>query len=94
MGDGERDAFTENDAIGNYNAGTSFLARFKNRNHRKKNRKHRGKNRRAQKRHRHKRNKKSRSHSSRKSRSGIKYTKKGQPYKIMPNGRARFLKKR
>jgi hypothetical protein len=27
-------------------------------------------------------------------RGGIKYTKNGQPYKIMPNGRARFMKKR
>lgn len=26
-------------------------------------------------------------------RGGIRYTKNGQPYKIMPNGRARFLKK-
>lgn len=28
------------------------------------------------------------------SRGGIKYTKRGQPYRIMSNGRARFLKKR
>lgn len=28
-----------------------------------------------------------------KSRRGIHYTKKGQPYKIMSNGRARFIKK-
>lgn len=28
------------------------------------------------------------------SRGGIRYTKKGQPYRIMPNGRARFIKKR
>lgn len=32
-----------------------------------------------------------RKHSSKR---GIKYTKNGQPYKIMPNGRARFLPKR
>lgn len=29
-----------------------------------------------------------------KSRKGIHYTKKGQPYKIMSNGRARFIKKK
>jgi hypothetical protein len=33
-------------------------------------------------------------HSKRsKSRKGIHYTKKGQPYKIMSNGRSRFIKK-
>lgn len=29
-----------------------------------------------------------------KSKKGIHYTKKGQPYKIMANGRARFIKKK
>lgn len=29
-----------------------------------------------------------------KSKRGIKYTKNGQPYKIMANGRARFIKKK
>lgn len=29
-----------------------------------------------------------------KSKKGIKYTKNGQPYKIMANGRARFIKKK
>jgi len=29
----------------------------------------------------------------RRSRGGIKYTKKGQPYKIMSDGKARFIKK-
>lgn len=36
--------------------------------------------------------KKSKSKSN-KSRRGIRYTKNGQPYKIMANGRARFIKK-
>lgn len=36
--------------------------------------------------------KRKRKHRS-KSRRGIHYTKKGQPYKILPNGRARFIKK-
>lgn len=36
-----------------------------------------------------------RKHSKRmKSKRGIKYTKNGQPYKIMSNGRARFIKRR
>lgn len=28
------------------------------------------------------------------SKSGVHYTKNGQPYRIMPNGRARFIKRR
>jgi hypothetical protein len=36
---------------------------------------------------------KRKSKSSRRSKRGIHYTKKGQPYKIMSNGRARFIKK-
>ncbi len=34
-----------------------------------------------------------RKHNKSKSKRGIHYTKKGQPYKIMSNGRARFIKK-
>lgn len=42
-----------------------------------------------------KRAKKSRSRKKKsRSRKGIHYTKNGQPYKIMANGRARFIKKR
>ena len=37
--------------------------------------------------------KRKKSHKKSKSRRGIHYTKKGQPYKIMSNGRARFIKK-
>ena len=33
------------------------------------------------------------SHKKSKSKKGIHYTKKGQPYKILANGRARFIKK-
>jgi hypothetical protein len=33
-------------------------------------------------------------HNKSKSKRGIHYTKNGQPYKIMSNGRARFIKKR
>lgn len=40
----------------------------------------------------HKRKHHKKSHKS-KSKKGIHYTKKGQPYKIMANGRARFIKK-
>jgi len=32
--------------------------------------------------------------SLRKARGGIRYTKKGQPYRIMSDGKARFIKKR
>jgi len=38
--------------------------------------------------------KRKRRHSSRGSKRGIKYTKNGQPYKIMSNGRARFIKRK
>jgi hypothetical protein len=37
--------------------------------------------------------KRKKSRSSRKSKRGVRYTKNGQPYKIMSNGRARFIKK-
>ncbi len=37
--------------------------------------------------------KKSKSRKYKKTRNGIKYTKNGQPYKILANGRARFIKK-
>jgi hypothetical protein len=40
-----------------------------------------------------KRRKKYHSHIGRHSKKGIHYTKNGQPYKIMANGRARFIKK-
>lgn len=38
--------------------------------------------------------KRKKSKKNRVSRRGIHYTKKGQPYKIMSNGRARFIKRR
>jgi len=38
--------------------------------------------------------KRKRKSSKSRSRKGIHYTKNGQPYKIMSNGRARFIKKR
>jgi len=92
MGDGIRDAFIENDAnvIGNYDVGTSILGSSKDRTYRKKSKKRRKRSTRTHKR----RSVKHRKKSHRKSKGGIKYTKNGQPYKIMPNGRARFLKKR
>lgn len=39
------------------------------------------------------RKRKARKHRKSKSKRGIHYTKNGQPYKIMSNGRARFIKK-
>jgi len=89
-----RDAFIENDVIGNFNRDTSILGMRSNRATRKKSKKHRAKSshrRRKKSNHRRKRVSK---RSKRKHSSGkIKYTKKGQPYKIMPNGKARFIKK-
>jgi len=41
-----------------------------------------------------KRKKKNRNSSRKRSSKGVHYTKKGQPYIIMSNGRARFVKKR
>lgn len=89
MTEGERDAFVENDVLGNYNVGSFALfgRKAKSRRKRVKRARHRKSKRKARKR-KHKRRK---SYSRRSSK--IKYTKRGQPYKIMPNGRARFLKK-
>lgn len=94
MSEGERDSFTENDAIGNYNVGTSLLANSSPRNYRKKARKHRKTRRNNKRVHRVRRIKKTRSRRKRSHKGGVKYTKNGQPYKILPNGKARFLKKR
>lgn len=97
MGEGTRDGFVEPEGstIGNYNVGTNLLlgrARSNRVRKTKKSRKrvHRSRHRRSKK----SRRVKSRRKSSLGRRGGIHYTKKGQPYKIMPNGRARFLKKR
>lgn len=93
MVEGLRDSFIENDVIGNYAADTNILGSRAFRNVRKSRKKHRKKAKhkmRRTKRYR-KRTKSNKLH--RKSRGGIKYTKNGQPYKIMPNGRARFIKK-
>lgn len=93
MAEGLRDAFIEDDVIGNYNVGTSFLGGFKARNSRRKARKRRKKGiRKMQRRRRHKRHRKS--HKRKAIRGGIRYTKNGQPYKILANGRARFIKGR
>jgi len=43
MSDGMRDAFIENDVVGNYNLGSSFIGASKTRTSRKKSRKHRKK---------------------------------------------------
>jgi hypothetical protein len=93
MADGERDAFIENDVIGNYNTGTSFLGGLSSGKRRKKTKvsRKRGIRRRTRRTKRHK-SKGTRGH--RKAIGGIKYTKNGQPYKILANGRARFIKGR
>lgn len=92
MGEGIRDSFVENDVIGNFAVGTTPLGSMASSNRRKKRKKHYKKvsvfHRRRKRRY------KRRKHNRRGVSRGIKYTKNGQPYKIMPNGRARFLKKR
>lgn len=87
-----RDAFIENDVLGNTNSGVIGLSRSNARRSKKKNRKHRAKTRRSYK-HRRKSHKKVRRTKMKRSKGGIHYTKKGQPYKILANGRARFIKK-
>lgn len=101
MSEGMRSAFIENDVIGNVNAGTSFLGGVSARKSRRKVKKRRKKSifkrifRRKKKR---RSTVKSRKRVRRVKRSkarkktGIHYTKKGQPYKILANGRARFIK--
>jgi len=91
MSDGERDGFIENDVIGNFAVGTNAIGRVANRKFRRKSVKSRKKVK-----HSTRRRKKSvrRNRVHKKSRGGIKYTKNGQPYKIMSNGRARFIKGR
>lgn len=95
MTDGLRDSFIENDAIGFTNTGTTPLVGFSSRSNRKKVKRRRKSVRHIRRKHRVRRAKKNNRTRKfyRKSRGGIKYTKKGQPYKIMPNGRARFIKK-
>jgi len=94
MSEGMRDAFIENDVIGNFNRDTAILGMRHRTKTRKKVKKRRAKSvhkRRSKRNHRRKhghKRKSTRSHGSK-----IKYTKKGQPYKIMPNGKARFIKK-
>ena len=90
MAEGERDAFIENDVIGNYNAGTNFLGRLSSRKSKRKTKKRRAKSIRIRRKRRHS---KRRVHKrSKRSSGGVKYTKNGQPYKILANGRARFIK--
>lgn len=92
MAEGERDAFIENDVIGNYAVGTSFLGNLSTRRARRKNKKRRKKGifRRVFKKRRKSRTRKR--NRIFKSSSKIKYTKNGQPYRILSNGRARFIK--
>jgi len=93
MSDGNRDQFIENDVLGNVALGTVNLGRSATRKRRKKAHKSRRKNRTKRKRSHRKSRKRRHNKRKRSSKGGIKYTKNGQPYKIMPNGRARFLKK-
>lgn len=94
MAEGERDGFIENDVIGNYARGTVMLGNSTVTHSRKKRKKHNKKmshvHRRRKRAHKQSRRRKIRHHSRN---SKIKYTKHGQPYRIMPNGRARFIKK-
>lgn len=91
MADGERDGFIENDVVGNYAVGTVGLFSGSRAHSRKKRKKHNKKMSHVHK--RRKRNHRKSRHRSRRHSPGIKYTKNGQPYKIMSNGRARFIKK-
>jgi len=91
MSEGVRDQFVENDVIGNFAVGTSPMGGMATTKRRKKTRKSR-KSTRHRKSRRHTKRRKS-TRRAHKSKGGIKYTKKGQPYRIMPNGRARFIKK-
>lgn len=92
MSDGVRDGFIENGIYGIDTGGTISLLSNRNKRTKKKRKKNRRKmpifHRRRKKKH----NVRSKRRHTR-SNSRIKYTKKGQPYKIMPNGRARFIKK-
>jgi len=95
MADGLRDSFIENDAIGNTNYGTVGVFGRSYSSRRKKRKSIISKIKRAFGRKRKKRVlRKHRVRRHKRGSRGIKYTKNGQPYKIMPNGRARFLKKR
>lgn len=89
MVEGLRDAFVENDVIGNYAVGTNPVGAMATYKRRKKAKKSGKKNKHRRRSTRHRRRK----HSKRVSRNGIKYTKKGQPYRILANGGARFIKK-
>lgn len=99
MADGTRDAFieSEGDVYGNYAVGVNPLGRLANKRSKKRSKKRKKRSIRSYFK-RGKRKSRTVKHRSRRrkhiKRSGkIKYTKRGQPYKIMPNGRARFLKK-
>jgi len=88
MSEGTRDAFIENDVIGNYAVGTDFIGGVATRKVRRKTRKSRRKAKHSRRKRRHTK----RNRVYKKSRGGVKYTKNGQPYKILANGRARFIK--
>jgi len=90
MSEGERSAFVENDVIGNFAVGTNFLGGVSSRKRRKKISKRRKKIKHTSR----KRRKSSKKRNTRTSTGnrGVKYTKNGQPYKILANGRARFIK--
>jgi len=93
MAEGLRDSFIENDTIGNYATGTDFIGSMARRKSKRKSVKHRKKVKHRRSKARRVLHRRRHSKVRRRSKGGIKYTKKGQPYRIMSNGRARFIKK-
>jgi len=72
--------------------GGSGMARMANKRNRRKSTKRRKVARRTTRKH-NKHRRRSSSKGIRKSKGGLKFTKNGQPYRIMANGRARFVKR-
>ena len=94
MSEGLREAFVENDVIGNYATGTAFLGSVATSSRRKKRKKHNRKVSNVHKRRkRHSRKSKHRRKKHHRASGGVKYTKNGRAYKVMPNGMWRFVKK-
>lgn len=81
-----------NDPVGSFDDNDSDMDSYTPRRYRKRHRKARVSRRKYRKSHRKSRRASRHSRRSR-SKGGIKYTKNGQPYRILANGRARFIKK-
>lgn len=96
MVDGLRDAFPDNDVIGNINAGVTPLVGRTVRTPRRKSKRHRKKShskRHTVRRNRKRRHSRHRRHNTRTS-GKVHYTRNGQPYIKLASGKCRFIKGR